>query len=271
MASKTSAQNFREKPVVRKKHPRLTPAKPRELRKRGWMVVGFDTSMSSIAGAAIGYDRTLKKFVGPKFSYLRWEKDDHYFARLSEAAKAHEIVLGLQADLGLLLNLDEIFIAQEEPVPAGMFGKGASAFLKQQCEVSGAFLGGLLRYGYKEIWQVNSMHWRKLIADDLEITTHHSKWKDPKLAAKYNCKPADSGKFRSKQWAMNPGYAFLGMFPEEIPDWPDIIESKDGKKPRPEGSVAKAVQPDDRYDALAIMTWLWEEISEQLSELGFAT
>jgi hypothetical protein len=269
---KKSSQKFPKKPVVRKKHgKKLTKAQPRELRKRGWMVVGFDTSMSSIAGAAIGYDRTLDKYVGPKFSYLRWEKEDHYFARLSEAAKSHEIVLGLQADLGLLLNLDEIFIAQEEPWPMGMSRGGLSAFMKQQAEVSGAFLGGLLRYGYKEIWQINSIRWRKLIADDLEITTHHSKWKSPELAKQYNCKPGDSGKFRSKEWAfhtlgISPWLAQAG-FPEEIPDWPDIIESKDGKKPRPEGSIAKAVQPDDRYDSLAIMEWLRQEISETLDEL----
>lgn len=231
------------------------------------MIAGFDTSMSSIAGAAIGYDRVLDKFVGPKFSYIRWEKDDDYFARLTEAAKSHEIVLGLQHDLGLVINTDEIFIAQEEPWPLGMSRGGLSAFMKQQAEVSGAFLGGLLRYGFREIWQMNSIHWRKLIADDLGITTHHSKWKDPRLALEFNCKPTDSGKFRSKEWALNLTGATSDLPWDEIPDWPDIIESKDGKKPRPEGSVAKAVQPDDRYDALAVMEWLHREISEDLDKL----
>lgn len=269
---KKSASKFHKKSGVRKKHGKsLAKAKPRELRQRGWMIAGFDTSMSSIAGAAIGYDRVLDKFVGPKFSYIRWEKDDDYFARLTEAAKSHEIVLGLQHDLGLVINTDEIFIAQEEPWPLGMSRGGLSAFMKQQAEVSGAFLGGLLRYGFREIWQMNSIHWRKIIADDLGITTHHSKWKDPKLAKVYNCKPTDTGKFRSKEWAFHtlgiaPHLAALG-FMEEIPDWPDIIESKDGKKPRPEGSVAKAVQPDDRYDALAVMEWLHREISEDLDKL----
>lgn len=231
------------------------------------MVCGFDTSMSSIAGAAIGYDATLKKFRGPVFVYLRWSKEDEYFDRLKEASKSHELVQHLQQQLGLLLNLDEIFIAQEEPVPYGMFNRGVSAFMKQQCEISGAFLGGLSRYGYKNIWQIGSIQWRKMIADELGITTHHSKWKDPKLAVKYNAKPADSGKFRSKQWALNPGYAYQGIFPQEVPDWPEIIDSAEGKKPRPEESKAKAIQCDDRYDALAIMEWLHRELADELAEL----
>ena len=253
------------KPVAKAKaKKKLTPAKPRELRKRGWMVAGFDTSMSSLAAAAIGYDRILKKLYGPVFTEVRWSKENHYFDRLRTAAKAHDLIHDLQAQLGLLLNNDEIWIAQEEPWPMGLAGKGESAFLKQQAEISGAFLGGLVRYGYAQITQMNSMRWRTMIAEDLEITTHHSKWRSPELAAQYNCKPADSGKFRTKQWAMsNPGYAWMGIFPEEIPDWPDIISSKDGKKPRPEGSVAKAVQPDDRYDALAIA---WTHYQELLDE-----
>lgn len=231
--------------------------------------MGFDTSMSSIAGSAIGYDRTLKKFRGPAFVMLRWSKEDEYFDRLREAAKSYELVQNLQQSLGLLLNMDEIFIAQEEPVPFGMFNKGVSAFMKQQCEISGAFLGGLVRYGYTNIWQINSMTWRKMIADDLGITTHHSKWKDPKLAAQYNARPADSGKFRSKQWALHPAFHDGQVFPEEIPNWPDIIETtKDGKIPRPKNSKAKSVQPDDRYDALAVMEWLEREIRPQLAKLA---
>lgn len=184
------------------------------------------------------------------------EREDQYLDRLGEAAKGHDLIHALQNQLGLLLNADEIYIAQEEPVPMGMFNKGVSAFLKQQCEVSGAFLGGLMRYGYQNIFQINSTQWRQMIAADLGITIHHSKWKSPKLAAQYNCRPSDSGKFRSKEWALALNHGLIGwQFPytNEIPDWPDIIESsKEGKIPRPEGSKAKAVQPSDQYDALAI-------------------
>lgn len=256
---------FPKRPVAKAKaKKKLMQAKPNELRTRGWMVAGFDTSMSSIAAAGIGWDATLKKLRGPEFVEVRWSKEDHYYDRLKTAAKSHEIVLDLMHELKLSLNMDEVWIAQEEPWPMGLAGKGASAFLKQQAEISGAFLGGLVRYGYQQVTQMNSMRWRTVLAEDLEITTHHSKWRSPELAAQFNCKPTDSGKFRTKQWAMNPGYAFQGIFPNEIPDWPDIIEnSKLGKIPRPETSKAKAVQPDDRYDALAIM---WTHYNELLDE-----
>jgi hypothetical protein len=248
----------------RKKHPKKKLPQPRELRSRGWAVLGFDISLSSIAAAGIGYDETLKKFKGPEFMYLRWEKDDEYFDRLKEAANAHLLIDALLTELGLVLNMDEIFIAQEEPWPVGMALRGgASSFLKQQAEISGAFLGGLVRWGYTNVSQMNSIRWRQVVASDLGITIHHSKWRSPELALQYNCKPIDSGKFRAKQWALNPGYAFQGgAFPNEIPDWPDIIHSKDGNKPRPEGSVAKAIQPDDRYDALAVMFTHYLELQE---------
>ncbi len=221
--------------------------------------------MSSIAGAAIGYDATLKTFKGPSFVYVRWEKDDEYFDRLGEANHAELWIGGLIEELGMMLDLKEIFIATEEPFPVGMVGRGGiSAFLKQQAEISGAFLGGAMRWGYTNVAQMNSIQWRKQVADDLGITTHHTKWKDPALCKTFNCKPGNTGKFRSKQWALSYFGKGKGIpvWGNEIPDWPDIIESKDGKKPRPEGSVAKAVQPDDRYDSLAIMWSYYMELRE---------
>lgn len=262
--SGVQSNEFSKKPVAKAK-AKAKLAKIAAPRKRGWMVAGFDTSMSSIAGAAIGWDETLKKFRGPEFIEVRWSKQDEYFYRLKQAAKSHEIILDLMHELKLSLDLDEVWIAQEEPWPMGMVGKGASAFLKQQAEISGAFLGGLVRYGYTQVAQINSMRWRTMIAEDLGITTHHSKWRSSELAAQYNCKPADSGKFRTKQWALgwNHGTQGWGMH-DEIPDWPDIIESsKLGKIPRPEESKARAVQPDDRYDALAVM---WTHYQELLDE-----
>lgn len=225
------------------------------------MVAGFDTSMSSIAGAAIGYDATTKNFKGPVFTEVRWQKGDHYFERIKAAAKGHDFIHDLMHVLGVMLNPNEVWIAQEEPWPVGMAGRGASSFMKQQAEISGALLGGWLRYGWQNIEQMNSMRWRTTLADELGITTHHSKWRSPELAAQYNCKPKDSGKFRTKQWAISP---MTGLDPDvwqgEIPVWPDIIEGSKGKIPRPEGSVAKAVQPDDRYDALAVMYAHYREL-----------
>lgn len=275
---KKSASKFHEKPSVRKKHrkPELMKAKPRELRPRGWMIAGFDTSMSSIAGAAIGYDGTLKRLVGPEFLLMRWSKDDEYLDRLKEAAMAHEIVHELQNALGLLVNVDEVYIAQEEPAPMGMFRQGVSAFLKQQCEVSGAFLGGLMRYGYTNVFQINSISWRTMVAEMITedtgepVTTHHSKWKSQALVDRYNCKPGDSGKFRTKQWALDVMAPYFGQqWGSEIPDWPDIIESADGKKPRPENSKAKSVQPDDRYDALAVMWSQAVELRKNVEEISW--
>jgi len=248
---------------------------PHSLRNHGWVVAGFDTSLSSLAGAAIAYNQVTKKFKGPAFVIQRWSKEIPYLDRLGQATRSHELLLDLQAQLGISVRTDEVFIAQEEPFPPhGAFMKGgASGFLKQQAEISGAFVGGLMRYGFKEFWQMNNNTWRKTIADMLsengrDITTHHSKWKDPSLCAVYNCAPKDSGKFRSKQWAFDmfgagPLLAQL-HFPEEIPNWPDIIESgKLGKIPRPEGSNAKAVQPDDRYDALAVMLTLYLDLKDR--------
>lgn len=246
---------------VKKKTKLVVP----KSRPKGWAAIGFDISMSSIAGCILGYDRTLDKLTGPHFLMRRWSTSDHYFSRLEMAARAEECVHDLLADAKLFLNIDEIFIAVEEPFPPhGKFmGKGISSSLKQQAEISGAFLGGILRYGYKELYQIGNYDWRKVIADDLGITIHHSKWKDPALAIIYNCKPDNTGKFRAKQWGCTPGYAFQGLWPEEVPYWPDIIEKTGvGKIPRPEGSIAKAVQPDDRYDALAIAEWMRRELQK---------
>ena len=227
--------------------------------KRGWVICGFDTSLSSIAGAAIAYDAVLDKYKGPVFKILRWSKEDEYFLKLHQAAKSHEIVLDLQAQMNVSMGSDEIFIAQEEPWPLGMAMGKASGALKQQAEVSGAFLGGLVRYGFQNIVQMNTTRWRMMIAEHLEITIHHTKWRDPELALKYNCRPDNSGKFRAKQWALSVWDNVA--FPNEIPDLPDIIENKKlGKIPRPEGSTAKAVQPADEYDALAIGWTLYEEL-----------
>ena len=219
-------------------------------KKHGWMICGFDTSMSSISGAAFAYDAITRKHKGPVFKTVRWNSpDDDYFDRLKAASLSHEIVWDLQGELNVTMELGEIFIAQEEPWPMGMSMGKTSGFMKQQAEISGAFLGGLIRWGYTNVAQINSIRWRQMIAADLGITIHHTKWRDRELALKYNCRPADSGKFRSKQWAM--GYGFR-EYPNEIPDFPDIIERKGGKTPRPEGSKAKAVQPADEYDALAV-------------------
>jgi len=264
LASKIPGKPHVQKIVPRKKSRanRISIADPRP--DKGWIVAGFDVSMSCIAGAAIAWDRITGKHKGPVFVEHRWTKEDHYFDRLKVAAKSHELMFDIIGEFHLALPLEKIFIAVEEPWPFGMVKGGESGWLKQQAEISGAFLGGLIRYGYENVSQMNTIRWRTVVAEDLGITTHHSKWKDPKLCATYNCNPKDAGKFRTKQWAYNPGYAFMGMFSEEVPGWPDIIHSnKLGNIPRPENSRARAIQPDDRYDALAICWTHFLELKEE--------
>lgn len=241
---------IRKKVKTRPKFPRTSPARKR---KPTYAVVGIDLSMSSIAGAAYGSDGVIGKRKGPYFHSVRWSSDTGYFERLRYVSRAENFIHDILGKFQMPLELNEIVIVIEEPFPMGMIGKGSGAFIKQQAEINGAFMGGLLRYGYQLVFQINSMEWRKIVAEDLGITTHHSKWKDPSLAEEFNCKPDDTGKFRAKQWALDATTQRERRWRKEIPNLPDLINSKNGKIPRPEGSVAKAVQPDDVYDALAIM------------------
>ena len=48
----------------------------------------------------------------------RWDKNFHYFERLKDAAKSHDLIHDLIGQLGMTPEIDEIFIAQEEPFPA---------------------------------------------------------------------------------------------------------------------------------------------------------
>ena len=151
-------------------------------KNHGWVISGWDTSSSGIAGAAIAFDKTLGKIKGPEFFVRRWGKEYHYYDRLRDSARSHEMMLALEHELGIFsMNMGEIYIAQEEPWPLGMVTGKLSNALKQQAEMSGAFLGGLVRYGFENIVQMNSMTWRSMVAQQLGITTHHSKWKDPAL------------------------------------------------------------------------------------------
>jgi hypothetical protein len=158
----------------------------------------------------------------------------------------------------------DVWVAVEEPWPLGSVGRFQSSALKQQAEISGAFLGGLLRYGIRNLFQIPANSWRKLVADDLGITIHHSKWKDPALCEIYHCLPKDVGKFRAKQWALEKN--FVGNF--EVPDWPEIINTKKGRVPKPKDSRARAIQCDDRYDSLAILEWMRAEWLRSLDGKG---
>src|SRR5688572_12382587 len=199
------------------------PIKKRKRVKKipSWAAVGFDTSLSSIAGAAIAWDSTLGKMVGPVFTERRWMTSVDYFIRLKDAVNSPVLVQELMGKLLLPLEMNQIWICQEAPVHMG--GK-MGAWIKQQCEISGAFLGGLVKWGYPNIEQVNNKTWKKMVAEDLGISQS-----DPEF------------KFLVKEWAMEE---YAG-----VPDWPNLIRKEGvGLIPKPESSRAKGVQPDDRYD-----------------------
>jgi hypothetical protein len=242
---------FQRKASVRKSKPKSPKATT--------VIIGADVSMSSIALAGVAHDATLKKLIGPGFQLWRWDQGTHYFDRITDCSRCETFIYDLYTELKLgNVELENVYIAVEEPWPFGIVGRAESSYLKQQAEISGAFLAGLLRYGFKNIYQISANSWRKIVADDLGISTYHSKWKDQKLGwlvddpcGHYRTLPANIGKFRAKEWARQ-NYV--------VPDWPDIIESTGkGKVPRPKGSKARAVQPDDRYDALAVMEWMRRE------------
>jgi hypothetical protein len=235
------------KPSARKKHHKKST--------KTWMVCGFDLSMSSIAGAAYCYDGTLRKEIGPSFTMKLWEKNTHYFERITDAALAHNFIHDLQVGLKVVAELDEIYIAVEEPFPVGMVKRLESQSIKQQAEISGAFLGGLLRYGYKNLFQISWQSWAALVAGDLGITTHHSKWNYNSTPNPFKLAPngKGSGKWRAKEWALNSDY--------EVKKWKDLINHHTrGKIHRPKESKARGVQPDDRYDALGVMHWMRTEL-----------
>lgn len=224
------------------------------------MVAGFDISMASIAGAAIAWDGTTRKFYGPVFVMKSWPPNTHYFSKLTDLVNAPNFIHDLQAEMKLVAELDEVYIAVEEPFPVGMVKRLESQSIKQQAEFSGAFMAGLLKYGFQNVFQIAWYQWAQLVAADLselleeDITIHRSKWNYEINPFKLAPHGKGSGKWRAKEWA-------LEMF--DIPDWTDLItREKLGKIPRPEGSKARAVQPDDRYDALGVMNWMRNELDK---------
>jgi hypothetical protein len=228
--------------LIKKSKPKKKLAKPPLKKEPNWVAVGFDVSVSSIAGAAFGWDGTLRRSVGPVTVAKRWTRDNDYPERLEDSVRSYVFVLDLIAKLKMTPELDEVFIAIEEPWPFGMQKRLESNSLKQQAQISGAFFGGLVRYGYKQVFEIHNQWWKKVVADSLEITTHWTKYGK-----------GLEGKMRSKEYVRKE-------FPE-IEDWPDLIShSKQGLIPRPEGSKAKAQQPDDRYDAIPIAVWMKTEV-----------
>lgn len=206
-------------------------------KRPSWLCIGFDVSYSCIAGAAVMYDGLLDRMRGPSTVTQRWTSGEHYFERCAVAARAENLVLDLMSGTGaVILNIDDVFIAIEEPWPMGMAKKMKSDWLKQQAQFQGVLLGSLLRHGYRNIYEVNNITWKKPIADEMGISLRSPKFK-----------------WVVKEWA-------IGAYGVE--DLPDLINSSHGKIPKPEKSRAKPVQPDDIYDALGVMEYMRGQIEE---------
>lgn len=254
---------------TRGKRPKLTkrpvpvkkariPIPPVQL-KVDWMAVGIDTSMYSISGAAVCMQKGRLSRV--RTHSIRWEKGTDYFKRMRDAAKASDFMHDL---IGPMYGpeLHEVFIAIEEPVSYGHLQRHQSQSVKQQIQIQGALMGGLLRWGWENIYEIQANQWRKIVADDLGITIHKSKYGTLDflgMPAGWKIAKGAIGKFRSKQW--------VNEFHEDWDgEWPDLIQhTKLGPIPKPENSNAAAFQPDDRYDALAMMEWMKREVERQHS------
>src|SRR5262252_6184885 len=140
------------RPVAKAKAKKRAISRNAHLKSRAWL--GIDLSLHALAIAALGYDDVLKRHTGPVFRIVQWHRDDDYFKRLHQLALVQNEISHTLYDMKLFLDLDQIYIAQEEPWPLGLVGKGHSQTLKQQAEMSGALLAGLLRYGYRNIYQI---------------------------------------------------------------------------------------------------------------------
>jgi hypothetical protein len=225
---------------LRKKVPHQQLTIPPPKRKPHKVAIGCDVSMSSIAVCAIGKDGVVPGFRGPEFKTIRWNKGDHYFERCKTAAKGHEVILDVIGALGIASQLNEVHIAIEEPFPMGMMRGMQSSWIKQQCQIQGIFMGSLLRWGWENVYEINNQRWKNVVKND-----------------GFELPRGKEGKFVVKKWAMQ-SYG--------LPDLPDLINSPHGKIPKPETSRAKPEQPEDIYDACAIMAWMESEINLQAEE-----
>src|SRR4051812_13890634 len=139
--------------AVKKRNLKSTsgfPSKPvsrgRRWTKAEWVCIGGDISMSSISLGGIA--KTIDGKVRVEAHAVRWQKGTDYFDRLKDAANAHDVVDGLMARLKVMVEPENVYFALEEPVSYGHFKQGQSNSIKQQCQISGAFMGGLVKWGY---------------------------------------------------------------------------------------------------------------------------
>jgi hypothetical protein len=209
------------KPRPKLQPPKKPPASP--------VAIGIDLSPSSLAGSAKMFDATLRQMTGPVFTLKRWPKGTPDFEKLLFLSKGHEIIYDLLHQLGGIAAIEDIFIGVEEVPPV----KNTSR-IREQSMLVGCFVGSLLRYGYN-VQFVHNRSWQSLVAADMDVRLVKDEF----------------DKWTVKNWART-------VF-DDIPNWKDLIRNgKEGLIPKPKGSKAMPAQPDDRYDSLGIMTYVWD-------------
>lgn len=225
----------------------------REHVERSWAAVGVDSSMSSIAAVAVGFDAKLDKRVGPFHEEIRWQPDTDYFQRLGDASRGHRLIQDLLKRMWVL-DPSRVWICFEEPFFFGAAKANVGSYMKQQAEVAGALKGGLVAFGYTNLVEINNSQWYAVLRrDGVEFE------KAPKGATSGERAAIKlANKFRVREWAIQA----FGM-----PELPDLVASKTGAKIlRPSsgyGANAKAVQPHDCYDAAGVLAWLLDDLEER--------
>lgn len=205
---------------------------------RSWAEIGVDISVMSLTGVGVAFDAVLNQMRGPGYYSIRWERDTHFLDRLAQVTKSDFILEVLHSIGPFSVPIENVYIAVEEAWPAGIVKRADSAWLRQQAQIHGAFVGGLVRWGFTNVFEINNQLWKNPIRDEREQVGEGR----------------GIDKWDVKEWAM----AAYGL-----PDLPDLIKNtKRGLIPRPDNSRAKAVQPDDLYDAAGILSWMQNEHAE---------
>lgn len=220
---------------------RKPPRKPKQVDKPlaepSYAVIGIDMSLSNISGACQVYDSKLGVFSPVTVHRVRFTKADHWYTRMLTAAKAHDFIFDLVKQASLAgIETDNYVIGVEEPWPAHLAKKGDSAWLRQQAQIHGSFVGGLLRWGWTRVYEVNNQLWKGPVRDALGKGT--------------------IDKWDVKDWAVEK----WGI---EVPDI--INTAKLGMIEQPSTSRAKPHAPNDIYDALGVMNWTGREVELALS------
>src|SRR6187551_623320 len=80
-----------------------------------WIAIGVDISLSAVAIAAIGWNKTMREMRGPSLHCVRWNHGEHYFERMGAAVRARNLLDGAVSGLNFFVSdPSDIYIAVEE-------------------------------------------------------------------------------------------------------------------------------------------------------------